>query len=1064
MNTLKYILPIALSAAGVVGYAQETSTASVTDQQTFDVSGVILDDNRQPVADAILTSPGHKIVRTDADGKFTCTAMSKWAVVHVQAQGFFNKEFYVKSSQSDLNVYLIPDDRREYNQTVITGISDNEEGVESTFGLQNAARKDFSLGAVTLDKALASKFTGLQTISKGGMTGEGSNLTVRGIRSLLAETTPLVVINGVPYMPDQNESQLLGGYSRSIFQTINPQDIANVTLLTGAEASQWGSMGGNGVLLVETTTPKSDNLDTRVTFSGSFGVNWLDQRLPLMNASEYKGYLSDIAMDYYDNDMGEFFSDFGFMSSPTANMAHLYAYDTNWQDKIYSNSMTNDYLFRVEGGDAIAKYNMSLGYTGDQGVLKDTKSDRFQAQINANVLVTKKWEINANINLAYLNGKYQEQGYKLETNPLLAAYRRAPILSPYQNSTIPDENGVYALLSDYSSYYMGSITNTDFIVSNPVSIINSADGSVRQYDMNSRLQLVYRPMVDLSFQATVGLYTNYDKEKLFVPGIDNNDIVPRFDNYGESDNTVQVGQGNVLNLYYGLSGQYQHTWSKVHQLSAKAGVQITHNQSEYDMATGRNTANDYYQTMGDVQSIGRYFNGYNNEWNWLNAYVNATYQYANYARVGVSVAADGASSVGSDSDRMSVYPGVNAALMLANYNFLSGQRDWLDRLDVYADYSVTGNSRFSSKYGQYYYTSQPYQTIAGIVRANVPNTNLVPEKDQTVQAGIDLSFMQNRFSVKGGYYNTKAEDVLMLGKNSSVLGTSPYYCNDGELQTKGFEGSINIIPFQNKDWRWTVAANITTIANETKSLGRLNEYLTTLSDDAEIITRVGEAPYSFYGYQTKGVYSTSADAQNAGLKNRNGIAYQAGDVAFVDQNNDGIINDEDKVVLGSATPDFYGSIFTSLEYKGFALDLTFAYSKGNEAYNAVRRITESSSDFANQSKSVIRRWQNEGDVTDMPRANYGDKVGNGVLSDRFVEDASYLKLRDVTLSYSWNKKIWGFLQSGTVYVSGQNLLCFTDYRGMDPELAYSNTASMLGVDYGKVSAPKSVKIGVNLHF
>ena len=140
------------------------------------------------------------------------------------------------------------------------------------------------------------------------------------------------------------------------------------------------------------------------------------------------------------------------------------------------------------------------------------------------------------------------------------------------------------------------------------------------------------------------------------------------------------------------------------------------------------------------------------------------------------------------------------------------------------------------------------------------------------------------------------------------------------------------------------------------------------------------------------------------------------------------------------------------------------FSKGNDAYNATRRLTESSSDFANQSKSVIRRWQNEGDVTTMPRANYGDVIGNNDMSDRFVEDASYLKLRDITLSYTWNKKLWHFIQSGSIYVSGQNLICFTDYLGKDPEFAYSNAASMMGVDYGKVSLPKSVKIGVNLHF
>ena len=1052
MNKLKHIICCA-ALCSTVAMAQEN----------YKVSGVILNDLQEPVADAIVLAPGKAMVRTASDGSFTMENLSKWTVLRVQAKGFFHKEIRVQDNIENLSVLLIPEDRRFYNQTILNGMADNSEGVENKLGVQNLAKKDFLAGAVTLDKAIQGKFTGLQVVQKSGMTGEGSNLSVRGIRSLVAETNPLIVINGVPYMPDMKESQLINGYSRSIFQTINPQDIANVTLLTGAEASAWGSLGSNGVLLIETDGAKSDDLNTRVSFTGSTGINWQNNTLPLMNASQYKSYLSDIAMSYYHNDMGAFFSDFGFMSSPNAHMAHLYAFDTDWQNEIYSNSLTNDYLFRVEGGDAIAKYDISLGYMNDQGVMKGTNSDRFHAQINANVLVSKKVELNSNVNLAYLNGSYQEQGYSLETNPLLAAYRRAPIISPYQSSTIPSLDGSYALIRDYSSYYLGSCQKEDFIVSNPLSIVKTVDGSIRQYDMNARVQVVYKPMADLSISLATGLFVNYDKEKLFVPGINNKDIVPRFDAYGKSENTVKVGQGNVYNFYYGANAHYQHTWDQVHNLSARAGFQILKSRTEYDMATGRNTANDFYQTMGDTKSLGKYFDGYNNQWNWLNGYAQATYTYGNLAKAGVVVAIDGASSVGADADRIQYYPGVNAAVMLRNWTFMQ-EASWLDRFDVFADYSITGNSRYSSKIGQYYYTSQPYQTIAGIIRANVPNTGLVPEKDKTLQVGLDMSALKHRYALRVSYFNTTAQDVLMLGKNSSALGTSPYYCNDGEISSKGIEIGANFVPFSNKDCRWTLGFTATHSKNTLESLGALSESITSLNDGGEIISKVGETPYSFYGYRTKGVYSTSEEAKQANLTNRNGVAYSAGDVRFVDIHEDGIINDSDKVCLGNATPDLFGSLFTSVEYKGFALDLTFGYSVGNDAYNAMRRVTESSSDFANQSKSVLRRWQNEGDVTNMPRANYGDVIGNNEMSDRFIEDASYLKLRDITLSYTWNKKLWGIIQGGTIYVSGQNLMCLTDYLGADPEFAYSNSASMMGVDYGKVSLPKSVKIGFNLKF
>ncbi len=1054
-----------LALAGGVAMAQQPATAGTEKKASagkYNLSGIVYDEANQPVADAIISTPGHSIVRTDEFGRFELADLQAWANVKVSADGYYPKDIRVTRSADGLLVYLINKNVPDYTETeVLPG-----EVVEGS-GIATAAshlqKKDFGLGAVTFDKALQGKMTGLQVVQKSGMTGEGAYLAVRGIRSLAAENAPLIVINGVPFMPDNNESALVSGYSRSIFQSINPQDISNVTLLKGAEAAAYGSLGSNGVLMIETDGAKSDDLDTKITFAGSVGMNWNNQRLPLMNSSQYKAYLSDIGMDYYKNDMGAFFGEFPFLGDPNANNAHLYRFDTDWQDEIYRSSMTHDYLFRVEGGDAIAKYDISLGYTGDQGTLKNTKSDRYHAQINANVLVSKQFEITASVNLAYLNGEYLEQGYVKETNPLLAAYRRSPLLSPYKSNDVPDADGSYRLLGTYSSYYFGSSRNSDFIVSNPLAVVEGVKASIRQYDVNTKVQLTYKPTNDLSFNAIVGLYSNYDKEKNFIPGIDNSDIVPLFDQYGEADNTLRVGEGTVFNMYYGATAQYHKLIDRRHDVSLKAGYQVVMTKNEYDMASGRNTPNDFYQTMGDANSIGRNFSGYNNVWNWMGGYVAADYTFGNLFRAGVVGSVDGASSTGKDETRANFYPAAHATLMLANWIGLN-RINWLNKLDVYADYSVTGNSRYSSKLGQYYYTSKPYMSVAGIICANVSNTKLKVETDKTVNAGVDMSFFRNRFNMKAGFYQTEAEDVLMLSTKSSAMGTSPYYNNDAAIRSRGLELSAQLALISTRDIRWMVGANVTTLDNEVTSLGRVHEYVSTLSDGGQLITRVGENPYAFYGYKTAGVYATSEEAATAGLVNRNSVAYQAGDVRYVDLNNDGIINDRDKVVLGSATPDLYGSIYTSLEYKGWALDLDFVFSKGNKAYNAMRRVTESSSDFSNQSVSVMRRWQNEGDITDMPRATYGDVVGNNDLSDRFIEDASYLKLRDITLSYTFNKKIWKFIQGGTVYVSGQNLLCFTDYLGMDPEYSYSNSTLMQGVDYGKVALPKSVKIGVNLKF
>ena len=500
-----------------------------------------------------------------------------------------------------------------------------------------------------------------------------------------------------------------------------------------------------------------------------------------------------------------------------------------------------------------------------------------------------------------------------------------------------------------------------------------------------------------------------------------------------------------------------------HHLDFLVGYQALTTDTEYDAAFGRNTNNDFYQTLGDTKALGRYFSGFNNKWNWMNVYANIDYRMLDLLKLGLTASWDGASSIGQDATRMTFYPAGDITFMAAQLPGLR-ESEWLDKLNVYANYGLTGNSRFSTKLGKYYYTSTPYQTVAGIIRANVPNTKIKAERDLTLNVGLETSLLNNRLQIGAGYYNIDARDVLMAGERSSVFGTSSYYNNDARIESKGFEASLSVMPVNTGDFRWMIGGNITTLNNKIRSLGNLDRIITKLDNNAQMITEVGGDPYAFYGYRALGVFSTTAEAEAANLVNRSGTPYQAGDIHYEDVDGNGIINDNDRQVLGSATPDFFGSFFTRLEWRNWALDLTFAYSHGNKAYNAVRRLTESGKDFSNQSTALMRRWSMEGQVTDIPRVSYGDKVGNNDFSDRWIEDASYVKLRDITVSYTWDKPFLSFFQGGTIYVTGENLLTATKYLGLDPEFSYSNSTVLQGVDYGKVGAPRSVKLGVNLKF
>lgn len=260
-----------------------------------------------------------------------------------------------------------------------------------------------------------------------------------------------------------------------------------------------------------------------------------------------------------------------------------------------------------------------------------------------------------------------------------------------------------------------------------------------------------------------------------------------------------------------------------------------------------------------------------------------------------------------------------------------------------------------------------------------------------------------------------------------------------------------------------VGGNIAHFKSEVKSLGSDTERTIKFDDGSELLLQVGESPYLFYGKKVEKIFTTTQEANIAAYRQANGSAFVAGDVKFFDKNGDHYINDRDNMVIGDPTPDFYGAFYTNLTYGGWNLFMNFTYSYGNDIYNAVRRSLGAMKDFSNQDHSVVRRWTVEGQQTDIPRASYGDPHGNSRFSSRWIEDGSYLRLKEVTLSYEHNKKVL-FFNSLKVYLTGENLVTFTKYLGMDPEFSYSYDPQLLGVDLGKMPLPKNIKLGLILNF
>lgn len=1045
MNKYKIILMIFFSILSL--------TNVMAQKDGIKVSGrVVSSYASKPLPDAIITISGvDETIVCDSLGHFTVDGVPARANISVWCPGFYTKEEPI-ANRTQIQIVMIPEDMIGYSEKVVLPFRGTVVEKNKSTSLTAVSKNGLSLNLTDVEDGFR-KIPGLQLISKSGQSQEGSYFSIRGVNTMVANSTPLIVVNGVPYMPDMNESGIIGGYSKDIFSILNVQDIENITVLKGADAALYGSLGSNGVIMIE--TDKAADLDTKVEFIGQYGLSWNNSSLPVLGVDDYKSLMGNIALTKYE-DMTDALNAFPYLKDdPDFYYKYLYNNNTDWQDLLYRNAFVTDNVLKIKGGDAIAKYDFSIGVKNKQGTIKETNASKYYARMNADVTLSKNVSLFSTISFAYTNSRVAEQGMVLETNPILTAMRKGPLFSPYNkddmNNLLPD----FAPIRNEDGELI--VNNS---VSNPLSVVNDVEMKEHAYDVLLDAGLQYRINEDWKLRATFGLNYNLKQEDAFVPGMSSMTIMPL--NGELAKNTVRSAEGTTMNTYYALNLSYLKKIAHIHTIAASLGGQIAMNSIDYNAGSGYNTANDYYKTLNNVQAIGRNYFGYINKWNWMNYNASVKYNYNNQFFAGVNLAADGSSAVGADAARIYLYPAVNAAWNVRNTLFKNVS--FLNDLNLRTEYVMTGNSRFASSIGEYYYLNRVFKGLSGLVRAGIPSTKITPERTNTWNAGLDVAMFNNRLTLTLDYFDSRSKDLIMPVTVSSVYGTDAMYRNLGEVSNKGIEFGAQIALIQSRDFKWYVGGTISTNKNEVKSLGTESSIILPMSDGSAVISEVGQSLYSFYGYQTAGVFATDDEAVAAGkggqaLTNAIGVPFAAGDMRFVDQNGDGKIDKDDRVNLGNALPDFYGNFYTNFQYKGLEVSAVFGYSKGNKMYNGVRRSMESMSDFSNQLTSVTRRWMYEGQVTDVPRAVYGDPMENNRFSDRWIEDASYLKLKELMVSYKFK-----LFAGTTVFVAAENLFTATEYLGLDPETMYSYDSSMRGFDYGKIAAPRTVKLGFKVQF
>ncbi len=982
----------------------------------------------------------------DDSGQFELKLSQPDAVLEVSSDGYFSVEIGVLKRES-IDIYLLPAATPAYLPYVLL-----PEGRRPLAGKTGSSatlnRKDFRMGYTTPDQAMQGALPGMHVLEKSGMPGEGNFVNLHGLRSLAATNTPLIVVDGMPYMPDDRESLVIGGFSRNLFAPLMLNEIENISIVKGADAAEYGSMGSNGVILVE--TEKATDLETKVEFQTVNGIGWMKKRLPLLAPSDYKTYLGDIGETAIP-DLNELVEIFPFLrDDPEYFYDYLYNNTTDWQDEIYTTGFTTENMLKVKGGDAIANYTLTAGYLNHQGILDGTDYSKYFTRLNANINVTKNLQLFATASFGFNEYNVAEQGMTAPTNPMLAAYYQAPMMSVFRK----DRNGNF--LADYAELLNG------IDVSNPVALLHTMEANVKANDIMVNAGLNYNITSDLAVTGTVGLYYNSDKEGLFIAGRDRHTTASLVSPEGvRYANMVRNGFGESLDLYVKGEVKYNKLFNNRHDLNLRLGYQMMTTSVETDRGEGYNTTSDFYKTLDRVEGF-KSIEGYIEDWNWMNTYLAARYNFNRQLYAGINVTMDGASSTGKNSQRFLLLPSVNVGWNVKNT--LLKDVACINHLMLRGEYGMNANSRFSSAYSQYIYGSKPYRDVAGIVRTGIPNSKLTGEKVITSQIGLDLVTLGNRLNLRVDAYEERTKEMLMQKKLEAVYGFGFGFDNSGEMKTQGIDVSLDASLLRIRGFEWRAGGTISAYKTEVIELGGgETERITQFSDGTTLLTKQGEAPYQFYGYRYEKVFTSQAEADAAGYVSYSGRPFAAGDVKWMDYDDNKVINEADMQVLGNSRPDFFGSFYSSFKYKNIGLLLNFTYSYGNEIYNAVRRGSESMTNLNNQTEIALRRWSYDGQQTDVPRAVYGDPYGNARFSDRWIEDGSFLKLKDVTLSYEFGRKL-GFIQNALIYVTGQNLWTASKYLGIDPEFSYSYDPQMMGIDLGKIPLAKSVKLGIKLQF
>lgn len=1019
------------SAQDVMASSSIFSEIKVADDQ-IKISGKIVDTAGEPLIGATIVVKGNatKGTITDVNGNFSLVVDSD-CVILISSVGYADKE--ITASKLQGMTIILEEASELVDEVVVVGYGTKKKrdltgsiGSISAKELKNTPVKDVL-------SAMQGKVAGVQITTASGAPGDGITVRVRGFSSLNSGNEPLYVVDGVPI--ETTSTTLLnvsGSRGLSPLSYLSPNDIESIEILKdAASASIYGSRAANGVVLI--TTKKGMKGKAKVDVNASFGISNITRKLSVLNANQWREAILE-GYANYDKIIGRT-TDISWSVIDAYNP--LNRGDEDWQSLMYRTAYEKQVGLSVLGGNESLRYSVNASYLDQDGVLLGSNYKRITARSNTEYDVTKFLKIGTNVSYVHgVNDRVASEG--MGNKSLVVAIITRP---PTYSLTYPD--------GSYFGYMNGK--------RNPVAMAEEVT------NLCTSDRLTGNAFAEISFLKHFKFKSNISVD---IETMKEDEFFPTTVDYREGYNTgaVRVSQHTTWTNENFFT--YNQTFKEDHNVSGLLGFSQQAWRTTVTGLDGMYFPTDDLITLNGAGQI----SGQNCNVAYAHAMASffgkVSYDYKSKYLFEANLRADGSSRFGKNN-RFGYFPSASAAWRVSAEPFMK-KLSFINDAKIRFSVGQTGNEAIDNYVAQgILLPNNNYLTNSGVAPSKMPNEDLTWETTTQYDLGVDLSFFNSHLDFTFDAYLKRTKDLLYTVPLPNTTGFSSVQRNVGTMENKGLEFTLTS---RNDfgDFHWTSSLNIS--MNRNKVIDLPDEVMTNgyIDSGSFQILKEGEPIGVFYGFNAEGIYSRDEDNVNQVRHNSvNGYVFKGGDVKFTDLDNNNVIDSNDRMIIGNPHPDFTGGFTNEFSYKNFSLNAFLQFSYGNDIYNNVAYYRNDIFSYNNISREAFdNRWKEQGDVTSYPRIVRNDPMGNNSrVQSRWVEDGSYLKLKSVTLSYNFPKRLIEkiHLDNLKLYVTGHNLITWTKYSGYDPDVD-SFGGLNIGVDYGAYPQCRSFQFGINIGF